>query len=301
MLNIKFLYKVYIEQVQYKIQTCMSKELEYENTFNYVKNTIINNKDEFEKYGINIDSLLLHPYVSYSKIAYLVDNGQLNKVGHYVKDYASAYRYLNYFKLTRLKLEKSIMPYHAYRDMIFAINREISKYILEGGSYTMGVIGKIFIIEKANIQYADWSMPTGTRVDWAATKANKKKLQEQGISLYNEKLNPTGTKYFKYHNNDFDYWWSWLAGAVHNRSLFRFYPNSYVHNMGRSVDCYVAKAKSIDQILNTTAIGNEDKMRALIKFDSLWYLRYRRPEYEGKRFTKKYQFNRLFLESTIKS
>lgn len=301
MLDIKFLYKTYTDQLQYKIQMCSSKELEYQRAYEYLRSAIVNNIEEFNKYNINVETLIAYPNVAYSKIAYLVDNGHLCKVAQYVRSYSTAYRYMNQFKLTRVRLEKCLIPYHAYREMIYAINREISKYILEGGVFTFSTIGKIFIIEKENVQFSEWSKPVNTRVDWGTTRDNKKRLQEQGVSLYNEKTNPTGTKYFAYHNNDFDYWFSWIAGAVHNRSLFRFYPNSYVHNVGRSVDAYVKRAKSIDDILNTTAIGNEDKMRALLRFDKLYYLRYRRPDFDGKRYVSFAQFNKLFLNSTIKS
>ena len=300
MLDLKFLYKTYTEQIQYKIQTCITKEQKYQSAFNYLHNAILAQKNEFLKYDIQVENILAHPIVAFSKISYLTNNGHLASVGHYVKSYSTAYRYLTYYKFLKNRLEKCLIPYHAYRDMIFAINREISKFILEGGVFTLGTIGKIFIIEKANIQFAEWSKPIGTRIDWGATNHCKKELQKQGVSLYNSKTNPDGTKYFKYHNNDFDYWWAWIAGAIHNRSLFRFYPNSYVHNMGRSVDSYVAKAKSVEQILNTTAIGNEDKMRALLKFDKLYYLKYRRPDYNGKRYNRIVEFNKLFLNSTIK-
>lgn len=70
--------------------------------------------------------------------------------------------------------------------------------------------------------------------------------------------------------------------------------------MGRSVDSYVAIAKSTDQILNTTAIGNEDKMRALLKYDKLWYLRYRRTEIAGKRYSSASEIRKLILQSTPK-
>ena len=299
-LDIKFLYKTYSDQIQYKIQTCSAKEQEYKQAYEYLYKAISENKSEFDGYGISVDNLLQHPYLAFSKISYLVNNGHLIKLGQYVKTFATAYRYWNYFKLIRIRLEQSVIPYYIYREVIFAINREIAKYILEGGIYTMGIVGKIFIIEKENIQYSEWSKPVNSRVDWGETAKNKKRLQAQGISLYNEKNNPTGTKYFKYHNNDYDYWWCWLSGAIHNRSLYRFYPNSYVHNMGRSVDSYVAIAKSTDQILNTTAIGNEDKMRALIKYDKLWYLRYRRTEVTGKKYSSMSEVNKLFLQSTLK-
>lgn len=298
MLDIKFLYKTYCDQLQYKLQLCNTKINEYDKTFNYLKTTISEYKDDFQKYNINIDNLLSYPFISYSKISHLTDNDHLSKVVQYIKAYSSVYRYMNHFKLIQQRLIKCNIPYNIYREIVYAINREISAYILEGGIFTIGILGKFFIVEKENVQFASWSKPIGTRIDWGATNENKKRLREKGIGLYNEHLNPNGTKYFKYHNNDFDYWWSWLAGAVHNRGLFRFYPNSYLHNMGRSIDIFVKKAKSNEQIIYSTAIGNEDKMRALLKFDKLYYLKYRRPDFNGRRFMNINDFNNVFLNST---
>ena len=299
MQDLKFLYKVYSEQLQYKIQFCIVKEKEYENAFNYLKGAIRNQKDEFDKYDISIDSILNHPSTAYSKISQLVTNGNLTRVASYVKSYASAYRYYSYFNLTRKRLENCILPFNIFREIIFAINRELATYVLEGNILTLSILGKIFIVEKENKQYAEYSKPVGSRIDWGATVRNKKQLLNQNIPLYNEKLNPDGTKYFKYHNNDFDYWFYWMPGAVLNRGKYRFYPNSYLHNIGRSVDAFVSKAKSIDDILNTTAIGVEDRMRALLRFDKLYYLRYRRPDFDGKRFVKLTDFNTNFLQQSM--
>lgn len=292
MLDINYIYTVYSEQLLYKINLCSTKINEYESTQIYIKSAIINNTAEFEKYSINVDGLIAHPFTAYSKIVYLVKNGHLGKVAQYVKSYGTVTQYLNYFKNTKTKLENCCnISIKVFKEIVFAINREISAFILEGGIFTFGLIGKIFIYEKENIQYAEWSKPIGTRIDWGATLRNKKKLEEQGVSLYNERNNPTGTKYFKYHNNDFDYWFSWISGPIYNRSLYRFYPNSFLHNVGRSIDAYVKKAKSVQQIIDTTAIGNEDKMRALLRYDPLYYLKYRRPDFDGRRFMQVSTFN----------
>lgn len=291
----KYLYKIYIEQLQYKIDICRQKLLTYQTSCDYLKDVLLSSSEEFAKYDINIEQLLLHPNVAYVKIQYLLQNGHLSKVGQYVKLFASAYRQVTLFTNMLTKLENCIIPYELYRELVFTMNKEIAKYILEGGIFTFGTIGKIFIVEKENKAFTSFGTRTSLRTDWGRTKIKKQELQRNGVDLYNKNTNPTGTKYYVYHNNAVDYWWVWLTGIVNNRSFYRFYPTSYTHNVGRSVDSYVAKAKSTNQILETTALGNEDKMRALLRFDPLYYIRYQRPDFDGRRFLTKQQFNNMQL------
>ena len=273
MLETRDLYKDYIESINLKISVVTVKISQYYGSQEYIKNCIINNRAEFEKVDVNIDNLFNNPYIAYLKIKQLADNGQLTRVAHYVKSYVNSIRYLTLHKLLYERLNKSLMPYEVYLKMIGYSNQEIAKYILEGGYYTFGNAGKMYIKEKERtFLFKGRLVPLP--VDWGTSNKYKQKLIQEGKIPYNQNDSPEGVKWHVYHNSDFGYWFWWEAGAIVNRAFFKFIPSKFVRRGNRKNIQYKTK----DEILNTTEIGNLNKMLELMKIDSLHYLNYRRPE-----------------------
>lgn len=273
MLETKDLYKDYIASIEAKINTVSIKITQYYGSQSYIKTCIINNRCEFESVGVNIDTLFSNPYIADIKIKELVENGQLIRVAHYVKSYVNSCKYITLHKLLFERLNKCLMPYEVYLKMIGYTNLEIAKYILKGGYYVFGSAGKLYIREKART-FLFMGKPVKLPVDWGNSNKYKNKLIEEGKVPFNTAKAPDGIKWHTYHNSDFAYWFWWEAGAIENRGFFKFIPSKFVRR-GNKKDL---EFKSIDDIYNTTEIGNLNKMLELMKIDSLHYLNYRRPE-----------------------
>jgi hypothetical protein len=275
MLETKDLYKDYIIAIESKKLAVTIKLGQYQGSQEYFKNCIINNKEEFEQLNINVDTLFANPFIAYAKIKQLVENGQLNRVAHYVKSYVLAIKYYTLHKHLLDRLNKSIMPYEVYRQMIINLNGEISKHLLEGGYYNFGAAGRMYILEKPRTFFF-MGRKVSLPVDWGFSKKVKKQLIEDGKTPYDSRTAPDGIKWHYYHDTDFGYWYWWEAGAIKNRAFMRFVPSNFKNRKGQY------KFESIDEILNTTKIGNVNKMVALLRFDPLYYLKFRRLEWIEK-------------------
>jgi len=277
MLETRDLYRDYIEAVQIKINAVTVKIGQYYGSQEYIKQCIINNRAEFEKIDVNIDNLFKNPYIADLKIKELVANGQLTRVAHYVKSYVNSIRYLTLHKLLYERLVKSIMPYEVYLKILGYSDIEIAKHILKGGYYTFGNAGKLYIREKERTFLFNGRL-VKLPVDWGTSNKYKAKLIEEGKIPYDQTTAPNGIKWHVYHNSDYAYWFWWEAGAIQNRGFFKFIPSKFCRRGNRKNILF----NSFDEILNSTEIGNVNKMLELMKFNSLQFLNYRRPEKETK-------------------
>lgn len=283
MLETRDMYKDYINSINTKINMVNIKIQQYYASQEYIKTCIINNRTEFEKVNVNIDTLFSNPYIAYAKIKDLVDTGNLSRVAHYVQSYVRSINYLTLHKKLHERLTKSLMPYEVYLKILGYSNFEIAKYILLGGIYSFGNLGKLYIREKART-FLFKGKPVKLPVDWGTSNKFKKELIQQGRTPYNKENAPSGIKWHSYHNSDFAYWFWWEAGAIINRRFFKFYPSKHC-KVGNSskIDDFYKTCKVKEDILNTTKIGILNKMLLLIRFDPLHYLNYRRPEREKKK------------------
>jgi len=273
MLETRDLYKDYIESIQIKMNTIQLKIQQYYGSQEYIKICILNNRAEFEKVDVNVDTLLANPFIAYAKIKGLVDNGQLTRVSHYVKSYVTSLNYLSLHKRLYDRLNKSIMPYEVYLKLIGYSNTEIAKYILQGGYYRFGNAGKMYIKEKART-FLFMGKPVKLPIDWGLSNKYKAKLLAEGKTPYDQDTAPNGIKWHIYHNSDFAYWFWWEAGSIVNRSFFKFVHSKFTKRGNKRNISF----KSIDEIYNTTEIGILNKMLELMKIDSLHFINYRRPE-----------------------
>ena len=282
MLETRDLYKDYVAAINTRLCLISIKITQYQASQEYIKTCIINNRAEFEKVDVNIDTLFNNPYIAYAKIKQLVDNGQLSRVAHYVKSYVNSIQYLNLHKLLYERLNKALMPYEVYLKMLGYSNAEISRYILNGGIYSFGSAGKLYIKEKART-FLFKGKPVKLPVDWGTSNKYKAKLIEAGKVPYDRDTAPNGIKWHIYHNTDFGYWFWWEAGPIANRAFFKFLPSKFVRRGNRKLKGF----KSEQEILHTTEIGILNKMLELMKINPLYFMNYRRPEKE----VKKYKFD----------
>lgn len=167
------------------------------------------------------------------------------------------------------KLVIYTISYSLFKIILNTFNFEISKFILEGYQFRLlGTMkGKLLIREIDNIH--------DTRVDWETSNKLKAKYIEEGKSIYNKETNPTGIKWIVYHIQEFNYWWTWLRPKVSNYFYFTFTPTNGCNTKERKQSKFLESCSSKDDILNTTHLGNKDKLFALLKYDSNQFMKYR--------------------------
>lgn len=277
MLETRDLYNDYISSIKAKIDAVSIKIGQYHGSQEYLRNCIINNRAKFEELDIDIDNLFANPYIAYAKIKQIVDNGQLTRVAHYVKSYVNSLRYLTLHKLLFDRYNKCLMPYEAYLKLLGCSNFEIAKHIVKGGYYTFGNVGKLYVREKART-FLFKGRPVKQPIDWGLSNKYKAELIEQGKVPYDQNSAPHGVKWHIYHDSDYAYWFWWEAGAIQNRGFFKFFPSSFINYKDRKNNTFLTTCKSEDDIINSTKIGNLDKILMLMKFNPLYYLNYRRSE-----------------------
>ena len=284
MLETRDLYNNYIDEIQNKINLVNLKINQYCGSIEYLKTAILNNKSEFEAVNISVDTLFSNPYIAYAKIKEIVDNGKLSKVAHYVKSYVNSVRYLTLHKLLYERLNKAIMPYEIYLKLLGHSNLEISKHILQGGYYTFGRVGKIYINEKART-FLFKGRCVKLPIDWGMSNKYKARLIEDGKVPYDKTNAPNGVKWHIYHDSDFGYWFWWTSNIyLKNRRFFKFLPSKFVRRGNRKNIPF----KNTDEIYNTTEIGILNKMLELMKLDTIHFLNYRRPETSKTKYETNY-------------
>ena len=276
MLETRDLYNDYITAVESKIATVAIKIGQYKGSQEYLRNCIINNRAEFEKLNVSVENLLSNPFIAYAKIKPLVDNGQFTRVAHYVKSYVLSLNYLTLHKKLHERLSKAIMPYEVYLKIIGYTNIEIAIHLLKGGYYSFGQAGRMYILEKPRLFFFMGKM-VKLPVDWGLSVRHKKQLLQEGKVPYNSRTAPDGIKWHSYHDSDFGYWFWWEAGAIKYRGFMKFIPSNF-----RTRGENKKKFTSEDEILNTTIIGNVNKMVELMKINPLQYLFYSRTEWINK-------------------
>jgi hypothetical protein len=276
MIDSRELYRDYIFSINSRLHAINIKISQYQASIAYIKNSIINNKELFTDLGVSLESIFSAPVIAYSKIKPLVNNGQLTKVAHYVKSYSTAHIYLSTHKTLYDRLSKAIIPYEVFISILTTANFEITKYILNGGIYTFGHLGRMFIKEKPRTFFFK-GCPAKLPVDWGNSIKYREHLIKQGKELYNAAKNPNGNKWHLYHDSDFANWVIWQKSIyLKNRHTFRFYPSNFRKRDNKK------PFTSKEEILNSTEIGFVNKMHELVRFDASHSINYRRPELETR-------------------
>lgn len=207
---------------------------------------------------------------------------------------------MNYYKVC------SDIPYSLFKETIECFNLDNQKYILQGGIVELGYgAGKLYIREKKKFMDVDNTKYNQKAIDWneslstlvniakAQEEAGKHNLHHQYTThyitkaefiknmksyTYNEKSSPELPKWLIYYTNDYNYWVTWERTRPYlvNQQLYSFVPSRvYDESMPKRLD-YIATCKSTEDILNARGYGLQDKIGMLLKFDTNYYLNYRR-------------------------
>lgn len=272
MLVSKNLYNDYINSINYRISVTAEKIENYKKTIEYCKDVISANSIEFEKAGVSIDNLFSNAPIAYIKIKPLVEFGYLSNVEQYVKSYANATKYLNLHNKILERLLKCIIPYETYRRILYEANEQIAKYILNGGVYTFGNLGSIYIIEKPRVFFDRDGEPVCGNVNWDLSFKYKQHIIDKGLIPYSASYAPNGVKWLQFYDDDLVYWFKWSKLFFKNKGLFKFVPSKYVRRGERKKIGWSSK----EEILNSREIGNIQKMWYLMNFDKDHHLLYKK-------------------------
>lgn len=267
------IYEDFCKHTEYKRSELMAEISNLNNTKEYLNSIVENNLDYLCSHGFKYSDFIANGISDY-------------KIRHSKLDEKYKQTLLNYNKVIKQIKEKSIelsklellrIPYEAYSDILMEMNREIMKSVLNGYIFSFGSkTGRLFIKEIENIDYRTGDIKQ--RVDWGSSWKYHDQLIEEGKVPYNSKTAPDGVKWFIYFTDEFSYWFKLTSRFLKNRRYYRFIPTNYCHTHKRSQLLFSATVKSKDEIFNTHALGNRDKMHALLRFDKQHFLKYRREE-----------------------
>tara|TARA_R110000787_G_scaffold82543_9_gene178386 strand:- start:882 stop:1355 length:474 start_codon:yes stop_codon:yes gene_type:complete len=133
-----------------------------------------------------------------------------------------------------------------FNDICHTFNIGIMDYILDGNTFNMGHNLSTISITRRERD------PRSPRIDWGESNKYKKELVVEGEPLY-DSITETGTKWHIYHTDLFycKYYWRKGKCKIPNKSVYRF-------DATRGIK------------------GNKDKLTALLKYDDLAYLKFKK-------------------------
>lgn len=194
---------------------------------------------------------------------------------NYIIEYRTNYKTIQHYTSILNKLT----PHKAYNTLIKDINFAISKEVLRGGKFPLG-IGLLYIHESRRTNF---DKPL---IDYEATNKNKEALLAEGKTLYDKHKNPDGVKFVVFFDKEFDYWWDIrrIDKSIKGAADYSFMPNNSIniHNEpgefntpSRRKSDFLAKCKTNEDIIQRVCIGTMGKLRYLLSFDELIHLKYR--------------------------
>lgn len=150
--------------------------------------------------------------------------------------------------IERLKFHsmQACMPKKIYRQIMMAINNEISKYLLTGGKYQFK--NRIGALKISRFE-RDFSKEV---VDWGETNKEGKRV----LHLDDEYL---AVKYYKKNS------------TADNYKLYKFKFTSFINTPERKQTVFYDSVKTIDEILLEDRVGNLEKMMAIKQLKGINY------------------------------
>lgn len=172
-------------------------------------------------------------------------------------------------EVSKLELEK--VPLEIYKHIVESFNTDMSKYILNGGTFNLGYgLGNLHIEKKER------KKEQKPAINWGESNKVKKELLDAGEKLYDHLLFPTGKRWLIRFSDDASYWWRWGCKGryIKNIQYFSFVPTNFINTKERSQNLIADTSKSINDILDNEKLGNRDKLNVLLRFDPSHAIKY---------------------------
>lgn len=175
------------------------------------------------------------------------------------------------------RLENARMPLYVYLRTLKSVNLDIAAAILKGYSYRFGKnLSFLEIMLKPRHKNPD-SKFNHKVINWGESNKLKQQLINDGKTI-RTKDNPKGENWLIYYNDAFNCWWTWNKSytTVKNKTKYSFKPTTGFHITGAINVEYGTNGETIDEIVNTTEVGNVQKLQGLLRRDELYFLNYKR-------------------------
>lgn len=261
-LGIKESYRLYLQDIDIKLDKFNSKLVDTYEQQKYLLDIITANSEAYEIAGINIDELTIGNKYKFT-IPKLKKYHFVGEKASILSTYITAY--INTLKVEAICIDSIAqysqlrVPYTFYRYMFIELNNKFSKAILLGNLINLGLgMGIISIREKKrNFDYERASKV----VNWFESNKYKKELIQEGKTPYDSVSAPDGIKWHIYYTDDYSYWWWWeIQVGMPNASYYKFIPTKYMNGITRNVKDFFKNFNTADKILNTTLLGNIEKL-----------------------------------------
>lgn len=281
---------IMFNEIRRIIKEASDSNNEIEGNLKYIRNIILRTID---KNKLNVDAEVFN--MSLTSIKVTVEVGKVLKelkwqseteapslfksnVETYL-DYLIKYRANHKTIAHYTSILNKLSPHKKHNTLIKDINFAISKAVLRGGKFPLG-IGLLYIHESKRTSF---DKPL---IDYDASNKNKEALIAEGKVPYDKYKNPDGVKYIVFFDREYDYWWDIrrIDKSIPNAVDFSFMPSNTVnieHEPGkfntpsRRKEDFLAKCETNDDIIDRVCIGTMNKLRFLLTFDKLIHLKYR--------------------------
>lgn len=267
-------------------------------TLSGIKQMIDGIKFEGTKYYYNNDEI--DTIVSTCKLDTFLIKSYIKSIIFYISKNKTLNNLISYYKVC------SEIPYPLFKSIVSDINFDNQKYILKGGILNLGYgVGKLHIREKKRFIDSNNTKYNQKVIDWNESlkfllviakgqeeagehtlysqytthKINKTEFIKLMKSYTYDKNNaPDKPKWLIYHTNEYNYWVTWdkSLNCLPNGQFYSFVPNRVYDEAAPTRLSFISDCKSTEDILNATSYGLQDKVNMLIKFDTTYYLNYKR-------------------------
>lgn len=172
------------------------------------------------------------------------------------------------------------MPYNVFNCLNTHMNLELSKSILRGYSFKLGMgyvkLGDIRVVQIER-KFDNEGHPVDRSINWDESKKFKQALIKEGIEVYNKETTPNGRKWFIYHDDPIIHYINWDIYVCINKFIkfFKFEPTMFVNTKNRVISDVLDQDVDIEDIINNTKLGFSTKLNVVLKHDPSYALKFR--------------------------
>jgi len=277
-LTIKDGYALHIQYIDNKLVKYNTRLSEIAIEKEYLFKAITANEAAYFTAGLDIDELVYGNRAKFN--IRLIKRYKFNaSIQDLLQNYIIAY--MNLLRLEKVCIDSISqystlkMPYRFYKYVCTELNLEFSKCILMGDNMEMGSgSGTLCIHEKRRHLTGDNLSKT---IDWAESNRLKRYLIKEGKVPYDSNTAPDGIKWHVYRTDEYSYWWWWkYRSNFHTNDVFyKFVPTKFINGVAREIENFSKNFDTIEKIIETTLLGNIDKLYKIRELSPTHVLRYR--------------------------
>lgn len=271
-------YNLHIKQIEDKLVKFNTRLLDISEQKEYLFGVISSNESTYKSGGLDIDELVWGNRNKFN--IRLVKHYKFNTSNESVlQSYIIAY--MNLLRSEKVCIEAISqysmlkVPMKFYKFVSTELNLEFSKSILMGNNIEMGSgVGTLCIKEKQRDFARENCRKT---IDWKESNVLRRYLIAEGKIPYDKNTAPDGIKWHVYRTDDYSYWWWWkYRSNFHANDVFyKFTPTKFINGVAREIENFKKNFNTIEKILDTTLLGNIDKLYKIRELNPAHMLRYR--------------------------